>query len=318
MNVPGVPVISIANLDNPATRTALDAACRDWGFFQVVEHGIAPSVTDAMQRAMQDFFAQPSAAKRAIERTAANPWGFYDQELTKNTRDWKEVYDYGPAEDFGGDVMRPQWPEALPGFQRAMLDYYEACEVLAFRLLRALSVNLGMPGDYLSRGFLPQHSSFVRLNYYPICPDPERPPGLLTPTVGHLGINHHTDAGALTLLLQDEQPGLEVFRHGQWHLVEPRADALVVNIGDIVQVWSNDAYRASLHRVITNAFVPRFSAPFFFNPAYRTDYAPLPSTVDLQHPPRYRAINWGEFRRQRSAGDYADVGDEIQISHYGV
>jgi isopenicillin N synthase-like dioxygenase len=118
------------------------------------------------------------------------------------------------------------------------------------------------------------------------------------------------------LLLQDDQPGLEVYRDGDWYLVEPRRDALVVNIGDIVQVWSNDRYRAALHRVIANSAAARYSAPFFFCPAHATDYAPLPTTIDADHPPRYRAINWGEFRALRVAGDYADLGEEVQISHY--
>jgi len=90
----------------------------------------------------------------------------------------------------------------------------------------------------------------------------------------------------------------------------------VVNIGDIVQVWSNDRYRAALHRVLANADAERFSAPFFLNPAYGACYAPLPTTVDARHPPAYRSINWGEFRALRAAGDYADCGEEIQISHY--
>lgn len=311
----GVPVINIADLDDPRTLAALDDACRHWGFFQVVEHGIAESVTQALQDAMRAFFALPGEAKRAVERTAENHWGYYDRELTKNTRDWKEVYDFGPAE---GDAVRPRWPEALSGFREAMLAFYGACEALSFELLGALARNLGMPEKDLSAGFRPHHSSFVRLNHYPVCPNPERPAGLATARAGHLGVNHHTDAGALTILLQDEQPGLEVFRHGDWHLVEPRADALVINIGDIVQVWSNDRYRASLHRVIVNHDAERYSAPFFFSPAYQTDYAPLPTTVDDRNPARYRPINWGEFRRGRAAGDYADFGEEIQISQYAI
>ena len=68
--------------------------------------------------------------------------------------------------------------------------------------------------------------------------------------------------------------------------------------------------------MITSAEKARYSAPFFYNPSYETDYAPLPSTVDAAHPQRYRAINWGEFRALRAAGDYADYGEEVQISHY--
>jgi isopenicillin N synthase-like dioxygenase len=264
---------------------------------------------------MRAFFAQPIRAKRAISRTADNPWGFYDRELTKNTRDWKQIYDYGPPD---GAAMRPQWPSSLPGFRPAVEAFHAACERLALRLLAAVSVNLGMPRTALHGLFVPAHSSYLRLNYYPRCPRPERTAGLTTPKTGHLGINHHTDAGALTLLLQDDQPGLEVYRRGEWHLVEPRSGALVVNIGDIVQVWSNDRYRASLHRVIVSAAAERFSAPFFLNPAYSASYAPLPTTVDAQHPAAYRSINWGEFRKLRAAGDYADCGEEVQISHYRI
>jgi isopenicillin N synthase-like dioxygenase len=330
MNTQNIPVIDISRLPRPSTLRALDEACRDWGFFQVVGHGMDPAIRQRLLSAMQGFFRQPACAKRAIARSAENPWGFYDQELTKNTRDWKEIYDYGPpgtvlgrsgptaAEPDIRATMRPQWPSGLPWFRPAVLDFYKACEDLAFRLLGAISLNLGMPATYLSGGFQPDHTSFLRLNFYPICPAPEKPEGKEVPKRGHLGINHHTDAGALTLLLQDSQPGLEVFRQGGWHLIAPRPDALVVNIGDIVQVWSNDRYQASLHRVIASAEAERFSAPFFFNPAYSTSYAPLPSTVDARHPPRYRPINWGDFRSLRAAGDYADCGEEIQISHYLV
>ncbi len=310
-----VPVIDIADLDQPQTLAALDAACRDWGFFQVVNHGIRQGVLDALADAMRAFFDQSPETKRAIARSAENPWGFYDQELTKNTRDWKEIYDCGPED---GAAIRPQWPAALPQFEAAVRGYYTACETLAFRLLAAMSVNLGMPPRHLAQSFQPSHSSFVRLNFYPVCPEPERPDGLATPARGHLGINHHTDSGALTLLLQDDQPGLEVYRRGAWHLVEPRSNALVINIGDIVQVWSNDRYPASLHRVTASAAARRYSAPFFFNPSYAASYAPLPSVVGASAPPRYRPINWGEFRGHRAAGDYADLGEEVQIGHYRI
>jgi isopenicillin N synthase-like dioxygenase len=308
-----IPVIDIAHLDSRATQDALDTACREWGFFQVIGHGVPRAVTGALEAQMHAFFHQPSAAKRVIARTADNPWGFFDQELTKNTRDWKEIFDVGPA---SGSAIVPQWPAGLPCFEAAVRAFYDACERLAFRLLGAISMSLGMPTGHLAAGFMPAHSSFLRLNYYPVCPAPERPDGVRTPESGHLGVNHHTDSGALTLLLQDAQPGLEVYREGAWHLVVPRPDALVINIGDIVQVWSNDRYTAALHRVIANAEAERFSAPFFFNPAYSTDYAPLPTTVDAAHPPRYRPINWGEFRARRAAGDYANYGEEVQIGHY--
>jgi isopenicillin N synthase-like dioxygenase len=313
MDMKSIPVIDIERLDNPTTMDALDVACRDWGFFQVTRHGIDTETIAALSDAMRAFFSQSTTIKREVSRTADNPWGYFDRELTKNTRDWKQIYDFGPADDH---AIKPQWPRLLPEFEPAIRNFYDDCERLAYRLLSAISANLGMPKNYLERAFEPDHTSFLRLNYYPVCPEPSSPDAVRVPEQGHLGINHHTDAGALTLLLQDEQPGLEVFRDGRWHLVQPRSDALVINVGDIVQVWSNDYYRASLHRVVTSSTAERFSAPFFFNPSYGTHYEPLPTTIKSNYPARYREINWGEFRALRAAGDYTDHGEEVQISHY--
>lgn len=313
MSTATLPVIDVGDLDSPATRRAIDVACRDWGFFQIANHGIGERTLDAVRSEMRAFFAQPLAAKHALMRTAENPWGFYDRELTQRTRDWKEIFDYGPPD--GGAIV-PQLPRDLPGFERTIVQFYAACDALALALVDVIAGNLGMPQGALTPSFRPSHTSFLRLNYYPPCSSPVRPTGLAAVRDGYLGVNPHTDSGALTLLLQDEQPGLEVFHGHEWHLVEPRRDALVVNMGDIVQVWSNTQYKAALHRGLAAADAQRFSAPFFFNPAYDTEYAPLPSTVDAEHPPRYRPIHWGRFRARRAAGDYADHGEYHSIKHY--
>lgn len=310
-----IPVIDIAALDEPPALRAIDAACRDWGFFQVTRHGIEDGALAELFRVAHAFFDQSTAVKRRILRTAANPWGFYDQELTKRTRDWKEVYDFGPPD--GADLV-PQWPAGMPGFEAAVRRYYAECERLSRRLVGAIARNLGTRPDAVLAGFGDAQTSFVRLNYYAACPTPSSPSDLTPPADGFLGVNQHTDAGALTVLLQDDQPGLEVFRDGRWHLVEARRDALVINIGDIVQVWSNDRYQAAVHRVVVSSSMPRYTAPFFYNPSYETSYAPLATTIDARHPARYRAIRWGEFRALRTAGDYADRGEEVQISHYAL
>jgi len=300
-------------MDHLATLRVLDAACRDWGFFQVTHHGIDANLIAAVFDQTKAFFAQPRNIKREISRTASNTWGYFDQELTKNRRDWKEIFDFGPAD---GHALEPQWPRLLPRFEPVVRAYYAACERLAHTLLAAISSNLGMPAEYLRHSFGRGHTSFLRMNYYPVYPLSPAPESGQVHHRDQFGVHHHTDAGALTLLLQDDVPGLEVFRRDKWHLVEPRSDALVINIGDIVQVWSNDRYKASLHRVITNATRERFSIPFFLNPAHDAHYAPLPTTIDDAHPARYVPINWGNFRALRAAGDYADLGEEVQISHF--
>jgi isopenicillin N synthase-like dioxygenase len=309
-----VPVIDISKLDE-ATLAEIDAACRHWGFFQIVGHGIPERDVAEVLGLMTQFFALPLERKRSIERTVDNPWGFYDRELTKNRRDWKEILDIGTDGTPGPfAAARVQWPEDPPGFRAAMQRHFDRCEAISYRLLGAIARNLGADPGALEAEFGPDHTSYLRLNHYPVCPDAAPPDAGFVPEKGSLGISHHTDAGALTVLLQDEQPGLQVFRHGRWHLVEPTPGALVINIGDVVQVWSNDEYPAPLHRVLAHGEKVRFSAPFFFNPAYASHYAPLP-----RYPaPRYRPISWAEFRAGRASGDYADVGEEIQISHFRI
>jgi isopenicillin N synthase-like dioxygenase len=305
-----VPVIDLAHLDHAASLKAIDRACEEWGFFQVVGHDIDPFLIDSVFAVAHEFFAQPRETKRRIERDADNPWGYFDRELTKNKQDCKEIFDFGPVD---GKHLKPRWPygRLRLRFEPAARAYYAACNALSLRLLAAIAANLGVSAASLARHFDGAHSSFLRLNHYPAHPtgsaDGEHHP---------LGVGEHTDSGALTVLLQDDQPGLEVYRAGRWHLVEPICDALVINIGDIVQVWSNDRYLAPLHRAVTNPVRNRFSVPFFLNPSYDTVYAPLQTMVTEERPARYRPISWREFRTLRAAGDFADLGEEVQITHY--
>jgi isopenicillin N synthase-like dioxygenase len=306
-----IPVIDIGDLHGTAARAAIDRACAEWGFFQVTHHGLPQRVIDDVFTASRAFFAQPAADKRRILRDADNPWGFFDKELTKRRQDCKEIYDLGPPD--AADGRAPRWPHGplRERFEPALRACYGHCTELALRLLGVIATNLGVSPPVLARGFEDgAHTSFLRLNFYPRQP-------LDTLDEPALGVGEHTDAGALTVLLQDEHPGLEVLRDGRWHLVQPVPGALVINIGDIVQVWSNDRYQAALHRVaVADASVERYSIAFFLNPSYDTRYEPLPATVSRDRPAAYRPIQWREFRSLRAAGDYADLGEEIQIHHY--
>lgn len=312
MPVRDIPVVAAPSLDTSAGREALDRACVEWGFFQLVDHGVPPALVGEALAQMRAFFALPVEAKRSIERTRENPWGFYDRELTKNVRDWKEVFDFGPAH--GAEVT--PWPDAMPAFRETMTRVYEACAEVARRLVAAIARNLGASPDDLLRCF-DDHTSYLRLNYYPRCHDPAPPDAPTRPERGALAVHHHTDAGALTVLLHDGRPALQVERGGVWHTIAPRDDAFVINLGDVVQVWSNDRYRAPLHRVLASRDGERYSAPFFLNPSYATRFAPLASAC-AGAPARYRAIGWRAYRAGRAAGDYADVGEEIQIAHFRV
>jgi len=198
--------------------------------------------------------------------------------------------------------------DAAPLVRSTFLAYYDALTGLAAQLTRLFSLGLGMPAEHfapvLDRAV---HTSYLRLNFYaPYAGD--------DPT--QLAISPHKDAGFLTVLAQDTGcHSLQVrdrARPGEWVTVVPEHDAFTINTGDMAQMYSNNRYRAPEHRVLTHPNTPRQSAPFFYNPAYTSAVAPLPSLGA----PQYDELYWGYFRAQRFAGDFADYGTEIQISDF--
>jgi isopenicillin N synthase-like dioxygenase len=311
-----IPTIDLNSLNTPAGLRRLDKACSDWGFFYLVGHSIDDQRNAAVLQAAREFFEQPQDTKNQIRRSATNSWGFYDAELTKNRRDWKEILDIGPAVATGPLAGSfPQWP-AIDGFADLYDWLSQQFHGIALSLVSSIGRALDTDED-LQAPFV-DHSSYLRINYYPACEQPAPADSGFVPDEGHLGISHHTDAGAVTVLLPDDVASLQVYQKGRFHTVAPVRNALIINVGDIVQVWSNDKYQAPLHRVLTNLTDTRISIPYFLNPSYDYSYAPLSGVIDALHPARYRPINWGEFRAKRSAGDYADLGKEVQIAHYAL
>ncbi len=311
----GVPVIDLS-LPAAEVEARIAGACRDWGLFLVTGHGIDDGFRHGFIAELHRFFALPSAYKRRLSRTLDNPWGYYDRELTKNLRDRKEIFDIGPE---GGDPADPfagatPWPDRLEGFAATMREAMARLEGLALRLTVIVMAGLGEMDHSTAAAFRPAPTSFLRLNRYPLG-DPLADLG--RGDAGR-GVHHHSDAGALTILIEDGAPGLQVLRDGHWHDVDPVAGALVVNIGDMIQVWSNDTYRAPLHRVLAARDRDRYSAPFFLNPSYRANVAPLPGPAARTGGTRYRPIPWSEFRRRRAEGDFGDYGREVQIGDYAA
>jgi isopenicillin N synthase-like dioxygenase len=327
-------VAAVLREDNPVLRDVIagvrDAAA-EWGFFYIANHGLGEQQLQRFQAAMRAFFALPRSVKDALRRSESNSRGYFDNELTKNKVDWKEGFDYagrqedGPADDsvyqrLGGDLN--QWPgeDVLPGFRATMTEYFTAMEHISRRLIQVFAVALGERVDFFDQFFhqevrqtdakaakISDNTSFLRLNHYPVAPEPEKT----------MGVYHHTDAGAVTVLLQDDEvASLQAFHREtqQWALVPPRKDTFVINIGDMVQVWSNDKFVAPLHRVLSNGARERFSAPFFYNPSYSALVEPI--VVRAGEQAHYRGVSWREFRLRRFQGDYAEHGEEIQISHF--
>jgi isopenicillin N synthase-like dioxygenase len=309
-----VPSIDITRgLEDPDVITQLANACEDWGFFQLTGHGINTELRTDFFAAIADFFALPLEAKTRLSRSEKNFWGYFDKELTKNKHDSKEIFDIdGNLANLrnGQTVFPVPWPPLQRELQAVVTRWLVEVEHLSRGLLEALCVALGQPPTTLNTSFAENHSSFLRFNYYPVLGD--KCVDTTEESAGKLGIHPHTDSGALTVLAQDDVVGLQVRKDGGWHTVIPEQDSLIINLGDMMQVWSNDRFVAAEHRVLASVSQSRFSAPYFFNPSYKTHCTPLTS------PPRYKPILWNEYRSGRAAGDYADVGEEIQIAWYRV
>ena len=141
-----IPVLDLKRLNNPDQIEALGRACSDPGFFHVINHGVPREVIDAFEAATRAFFALPTDVKRRVKRTATNSRGFADDEFTKRTRDYKEMYDFGHKprpeladDDVANHVMDGwnQMPE-LEGFREAVEEYYACCAHVCEELLLSL------------------------------------------------------------------------------------------------------------------------------------------------------------------------------------
>ncbi|CAN1278349.1 Protein DMR6-LIKE OXYGENASE 2 [Linum perenne] len=315
--------IPVIDLSSPAESlvSQIGDACEKWGFFQVINHGVPVELVQNMKRVAKEFFDLPMEDKKKVQRDEVHPMGYHDSEHTKNVRDWKEVFDFlvvdptfVPASEVAEDLelraLTNQWPQIPSDFREVCEEYNREVEKLAFKLLELISMSMSLPAEKLSSYFKDQ-ISFSRFNHYPPCPAPELA----------LGVGRHKDGGALTVLAQDDVGGLEIGRRedGQWIPVQPVADAFIINIGNCMQVWSNDKYWSAEHRVVVNSKRERFSIPFFFFPSHYVQIKPMDELVNEENPPKYKEFNWGKFFTSRNRSDFQKREIEnIQIDHFKV
>ncbi|XVF45201.1 hypothetical protein PTKIN_Ptkin02bG0185900 [Pterospermum kingtungense] len=318
----GIPLIDLSELNSPdavsnsnSNSITLDSLVSEI----VINHGVPSEQRQKLEKAARKFFALPLEEKVKIRRDEVKVLGYHDAERTKNVRDWKEMFDCTvqnpmivPASAHPDEMevveWHNQWPEYPPELREACVEYAEELERLSYKLMELIALSLGLPGDRF-RGFFKDQTSIIRLNHYPSCPAPDLA----------LGFGRHKDAGALTILAQDDVGGLEVKRKsdGEWIRVEPIPEAFIINVGDIIKVWSNETYESVEHRVRVNSERERFSIPFFFNPAHYTMVKPLEELTSEKNPPRYRPYNRGMFLVTRTGSNFKKLDVEnIQIDHF--
>ncbi len=196
-----------------------------------------------------------------------------------------------------------------------MTEYFEECTELAMTTTKLVYECLGLSADKVDEDYGDKHTSSMRLNFYPQT-DPlnDEEQASVNP-LGNMALHHHTDPGTITLLVQDSTGGLQAESNEDgWIDVEPVPGTIVVNLGDALQVQTNDVYKAAVHRVVPMTTQARYSTPFFFQPKNDAIIAPLE-----QEQPKYEAFQWRDYIKARVTDNFSDLGeDDIQIARYKI
>ncbi|XXG51165.1 hypothetical protein AAC387_Pa02g4998 [Persea americana] len=260
-------------------------ASHTWGFFQVIHHDIPISVIEDTISAVRSFNELPTEIKsqhyhREMDSSVSFQTNF--DLYVSSAASWRDTLQVrlGPEP--------PELDRIPDSCWRELMEWGVHVRRVGEVLMGLLSEGLGLEKGKLEELTCLEGRHLVA-HYYPYCPQPD-----LT-----LGIASHTDPGVLTVLLQDQVGGLQVKHGEEWVEVKPMHGAIVVNIGDLLQMMSNDEYKSVDHRVLANPFrEPRISIGVFFNPCKRGDadyFGPLPELLCDGKVAHYRDFTMAEF-----------------------
>ncbi|KAH9298455.1 hypothetical protein KI387_030137 [Taxus chinensis] len=284
-----VPLVDLLNFDSnniDTIRNGVGRACREWGVFQIINHGVPTRLLDEMRDNGRNFFESPVEEKLKYACTfgSAASEGYGSRMLVKEDQvlDWRDYFDHHTQPISRTNPNR--WPHNPPSYRETVQEYSEQMKLLAQRLLAVISESIGLQAFYIQEVIGEPYQN-ITISYYPPCPQPELA----------LGLQAHSDMGAITLLIQDEVGGLQVLKDGLWITVQPLRDAIVVNLGDQTQIVSNGTYKSAEHRAVVNAQKARISVATFYDPSKQTRICPAPELITKDSPPCYREVIYGDY-----------------------
>ncbi|EFJ15876.1 2-oxoacid-dependent dioxygenase [Selaginella moellendorffii] len=286
-----IPVIDLLDLESSHGRQRIvgeiERASREWGFFQVTNHGVSEETMEGIVRAALEFFGQPMEQRMELFSGEPKMNGTrYGTRLDETgVQDWRDFLVVGKCHPLSEETFET-WPSNPPSFRSAAVKYCQEIRALAFKVISLASESLGLRPDRLEREFDPLDQLLLFNRYLP-CPQPDLV----------LGVRSHCDQGLLNILLIDDVPGLQMRKNEEspWVPINTNRRALVVNFGDQMQIATNKRYKSFEHRVLANPERARLSISSFFNPAVEATIKPLPEFVDADHPSRYRPVSFGEY-----------------------
>jgi isopenicillin N synthase-like dioxygenase len=298
-DLPLIDISCVLDSQQPhrATTTAVAHACETIGFMMVVGHGIPVELINRVREDVKQYFSLPLEEKRRRQITRSNyrgyiPRGFFSPNTGGGADDYegyKLHFEVHPEEPICSafDLYGPnRWPDQPTGLRHSVTQYWQACDRVAHCLLGILASILQVPTETL-RGFFQQPLTNMTLLHYP----PQ------TPNSSGFGIHPHKDTDALTILAPDPIGGLMVRQRDSlsWLQVEAPPEALVVNIGDMLELWSGGQFVSTPHKVENRSGNARYSFPYFSVPRYDTVVQPL-----MRPLPGFerQAIHVGEVSRE--------------------
>ena len=269
----------------------LGAAYRRYGFVGVRNHGLDQALVDGAYRTFQTFFALPEATKRQYHlpgKGGARGYTGFKIETAKDSEhpDLKEFWHVGrelpPGHPYSKEMPDNLWPTEVDGFREYGYGLYEALDGLGRTMLQAIALVLDLPQHWFDDK-VDQGNSILRPIHYPPIADPD------TPSVR---AGQHEDINLITLLIGSSAQGLQLLqRDGSWLPVTTQGDAIVCNIGDMLQRLTNHVLPSTTHRVINpageKARQPRYSIPFFLHPNPDFVIETLPNCITPDNPNRY-------------------------------
>jgi isopenicillin N synthase-like dioxygenase len=285
-------------------------ACYDKGFFYIVGHGIDDKLISELSAQAQAFFNLPEHEKMLLDKSLSPANRGYEPIKNQTLEagappDLKEGLYIGIEHDDDHPMVKAKrfnygknrWLENSPCFQKAANQYIDEMTELATSLMSLLALSLDLPKDYFKE-FSHEPGVLLRMLHYP--PQPENP------LPNEKGCGAHTDFGGLTLLLQDQNGGLQVWDRDAeiWLDALPIEGSFIVNLGDMISRWTNDKYQSTLHRVINKSGKERYSMPFFFSGNPDHIVACLPTCLTENEEPKYPPIRVEEHMRERYQKTY--------------
>ncbi|XP_059280927.1 feruloyl CoA ortho-hydroxylase F6H1-3-like [Lycium ferocissimum] len=300
-----IPVIDVSNWNDPKVEKLICNAAEKWGFFQTVNHGIPMEVFEDVKDATHRFFGLPAEEKRKYSkeysRTNNVRFGTSFTPQDEKALEWKDYLSLFYVSDEEATAL---W---LSACRDEALQFMRKTELVIKKLMESLMKGLNVKEVDEDRESLLMGSKRINLNYYPKCPNPE-----LT-----VGVGRHSDVSTLTILLQDSIGGLYVRKLGSdtWLPVPPISGALVINIGDALQIRSNGRYKSIEHRVIANGSNNRVSVPIFVNPKPNDVIGPIQEVLESGEKAMYKQVLYSDYVKHffRKAHNGKDTVDFAKI-----